>query len=145
VDEAEARVANGVLRSRPRRWTGVPARGESRSRPDPQRPVTAPAGQRAAATTSCVPRSATAEEIKKAYRQLARKHHPDLQPAAERARAAERLKGERIEWDALGGFSDFFGSIFGRPSSRPRAGLGTSPWPPPSGSARSFGSAPTSA
>jgi curved DNA-binding protein len=39
-----------------------------------------------------VPRTATTDEIKKAYRQLARKHHPDLQPAAERAKAAEKFK-----------------------------------------------------
>jgi curved DNA-binding protein len=37
-----------------------------------------------------VPRTATAEEIKRAYRQLARKHPPDLQPAAERVKATER-------------------------------------------------------
>jgi curved DNA-binding protein len=108
-----------------------------------------------------VPRTATAEDIKRAYRQLARKHHPDLQPASERAQAAERFKeineanevlndpGKRAKYDALGrdykggmdftpppgarggptvttgdwdnigdggDFSDFFASIFGRPS-----------------------------
>jgi len=106
-----------------------------------------------------VPRSASAQEIKKVYRQLARKHHPDLQPAAERPKAAERFKeineayevlsdpDKRAKYDALGanwkggmdftpppgaagrsaeGFSaedlgavsDFFASIFGRPSGR---------------------------
>jgi curved DNA-binding protein len=61
-----------------------------------------------------VPRTATADEIKRAYRQLARKHHPDLHPAAERTRAAERFKeineayevlsdaDKRDKYDALG-------------------------------------------
>jgi curved DNA-binding protein len=61
-----------------------------------------------------VPRTATAEGIKRVYRQLARKHHPDLQPAAERAKAAERFKeineayevlsdpDNRAKYDALG-------------------------------------------
>ncbi len=61
-----------------------------------------------------VPRTASADDIKRAYRQLARKHHPDLQPAAERAKAAERFKeineahevlsdpDKRAKYDALG-------------------------------------------
>jgi curved DNA-binding protein len=108
-----------------------------------------------------VPRTANPEEIKRAYRQLARKHHPDLQPAAERAAAAERFKeineayevlsdpdkrsrydslgagwkggadftppprtawdGEAPSYEDLGGFSDFFASLFGRAGGR-RAG-----------------------
>ena len=112
-----------------------------------------------------VPRTATADEIKRAYRRLARKHHPDLQPAAERARAAERFKeineanevlsdpdkrakydGLGANWnsggdftpppdtgwrtvdgadgDELGGFSDFFTSLFGRPAGRAGRGGG---------------------
>jgi curved DNA-binding protein len=61
-----------------------------------------------------VPRTASADDIKRAYRQLARKHHPDLQPASERAQAAERFKeineayevlndpDKRAKYDALG-------------------------------------------
>ena len=61
-----------------------------------------------------VPRTATADDIKRAYRQLARKYHPDLQPASERAKAAERFKeineanevltdpDKRAKYDALG-------------------------------------------
>jgi curved DNA-binding protein len=61
-----------------------------------------------------VPRTATADEIKRAYRRLARKHHPDLQPAAERSAATERFKevneayevlsdtDKRAKYDALG-------------------------------------------
>ena len=61
-----------------------------------------------------VPRSASADDIKRAYRRLARKYHPDLQPASERAKAAERFKEineanevltdpeKRAKYDALG-------------------------------------------
>jgi curved DNA-binding protein len=49
-----------------------------------------------------VPRTASADEIKRAYRQLARKHHPDLQPAAERGRAAERFKEINEAYEVLG-------------------------------------------
>jgi len=105
-----------------------------------------------------VPRNASGDEIKKAYRRLARKRHPDLQPAADRAKASEAFKeiNEAYEvlgdpdkrakydalgegwrsgmdftpppgtgsaapdagaWEDLGGFSDFFASIFGSPTS----------------------------
>ena len=49
-----------------------------------------------------VPRTATAAEIKKAYRQLARKHHPDLHPPAERARAGETFKEINEAYEVLG-------------------------------------------
>jgi hypothetical protein len=39
-----------------------------------------------------VPRTATADDIKRAYRKLARKHHPDLHTSGERDKAAERFK-----------------------------------------------------
>ena len=61
-----------------------------------------------------VPRTATAAEIKSAYRRLAREMHPDLKPAAERAKASEAFKEineayevlkdakKRAKYDALG-------------------------------------------
>jgi curved DNA-binding protein len=49
-----------------------------------------------------VPRTATAEAIKRAYRQLARKHHPDLAPRDQRAEAAERFKDLGEAYDVLG-------------------------------------------
>ncbi|HWC03608.1 MAG TPA: DnaJ C-terminal domain-containing protein [Methylomirabilota bacterium] len=49
-----------------------------------------------------VPRTATPDDVKRAYRQLARKHHPDLQPPAERAKAAERFKEINEAYEVLG-------------------------------------------
>jgi len=112
-----------------------------------------------------VPRTATADEVKRAYRRLARKRHPDLQPPSERAKATEAFKeineayevlsdpekrtkydalGEHwksgmdftppggdgsnaageVDWDDLGGFSDFFASIFGQAADGARRSRG---------------------
>jgi curved DNA-binding protein len=49
-----------------------------------------------------VPRTASAEDIKRAYRRLARQHHPDLKPASERAGAAERFKEINEAYEVLG-------------------------------------------
>src|SRR5206468_6893281 len=86
-----------------------------------------------------VPRSAPAAEIKRVYRQLARKHHPDLQPAAERPRAAERFKeineayevlsdpDKRAKYDALGA-SWKNGMDFTPPPGAERGPAGSSEW-----------------
>src|SRR5688572_8019753 len=86
-----------------------------------------------------VPRTATADEIKKAYRQLARKHHPDLQPQAERAKAAERFKeineayevlsdpDKRGKYDALG--ANWKGGMdFTPPPGAARGSAGSVEW-----------------
>ncbi|RGE22387.1 molecular chaperone DnaJ [Leucobacter sp. wl10] len=75
-----------------------------------------------------VPREATAEEIKRAYRRLARELHPDVNPSED---AAERFKDVTHAYDVLsdpeqrqrydlgggqagmGGFGDIFETFFG--------------------------------
>src|SRR5499426_400304 len=48
-----------------------------------------------------VARAASEKDIKRAYRQLARRHHPDLQPPAERAKASERFKEINEAYEVL--------------------------------------------
>ena len=47
-----------------------------------------------------VPRTASAEEIRKAYRKLARQHHPDVNPG--NRQAEERFKEISFAYDVLG-------------------------------------------
>src|SRR5512139_546793 len=47
-----------------------------------------------------VARTATAEDIKKAYRKLARRYHPDVNPGDKQAE--ERFKGISFAYDVLG-------------------------------------------
>jgi curved DNA-binding protein len=48
-----------------------------------------------------VPRTATGEEVKRAYRRMARTHHPDLQGAAQRAQSEERFKEANEAYEVL--------------------------------------------
>src|SRR5579862_2950023 len=86
-----------------------------------------------------VTKSANAEEIKKAYRRLARKYHPDVNPGDTTAEA--RFKevneayevlsnpGQREKYDALGpNWQTQFGGPSSRAGTRPRTG--TSPGGP---------------
>lgn len=49
-----------------------------------------------------VPRTASAEEIKKAYRKLARKYHPDLQTGAGKEEAERKFKEINEAYEVLG-------------------------------------------
>src|ERR671928_1775823 len=74
-----------------------------------------------------VDRKASADEIKKAYRKLARKYHPDRNP--EDASAEERFKEIQSAYDILGDPDkrkqyDRGGIFFGT-GGRPGAGAGT--------------------
>src|ERR671928_2187755 len=78
-----------------------------------------------------VPASATQDEIKKQYRKLAAKHHPDKNPND--PKAAERFKEISEAYQVLGDaekrkqYDDMrrlgaFGGFGGAPGSRPRGG-----------------------
>jgi molecular chaperone DnaJ len=95
-----------------------------------------------------VPASATQDEIKKSYRKLAAKHHPDKNPTD--PKAAETFKGiseayqtlgdaeKRKQYDdmrRLGAFGGFGGARSGGGAGRP----GTYGYPPPGGGAGGAG------
>lgn len=80
---------------------------------------------------------ATADEIKKAYRKLAKKHHPDANQG--NAAAAERFKGigeaysvlsdpkKRKQYDQMRRFGGLGGFGQSRPHGQPRGGPGADP------------------
>jgi len=80
-----------------------------------------------------VPRTASAEEIRKAYRELARKYHPDLHPDDDSAK--EKFKQVQAAFDVLNDPSkremyDRYGSSFeGVGAGGPRGGWGGGPFP----------------
>jgi DnaJ-class molecular chaperone len=77
-----------------------------------------------------VPRTASAEDIRKAYRELARKYHPDLHPDDESAQ--KKFKEVQTAFDVLNDSSkremyDRYGSAFegvGAGGAGPRGGWG---------------------
>lgn len=74
-----------------------------------------------------VPRTASQEEIKKAYRRLARRYHPDANPGDKAAE--ERFKEVQHAYDVLSDEEkrrayDRFGSEDGRPGAGPTVNLG---------------------
>ena len=80
-----------------------------------------------------VPRTASAEDIRKAYRELARKYHPDLHP--DDAAAKEKFKQVQTAFDVLNDQSkremyDRYGSSFeGVGAGGPGGGPGGGPFP----------------
>jgi DnaJ-class molecular chaperone len=84
-----------------------------------------------------VPRTASAEEIRKAYRELARKYHPDLHP--DDAAAKEKFKQVQTAFDVLNDQSkremyDRYGSAFeGVGAGGPGGGWGGGRGPFPGG------------
>jgi molecular chaperone DnaJ len=75
-----------------------------------------------------VSKNASADEIKKAYRKLARKHHPDANPGD--AGAEEKFKEVQHAYDVLSDAEkrktyDRFGSENGRPGAGPNVDFGS--------------------
>ena len=75
-----------------------------------------------------VSKNASADEIKKAYRKLARKHHPDANPGD--ASAEEKFKEVQHAYDVLSDAEkrkayDRFGSQNGRPGAGPNVDFGS--------------------
>ncbi|MBM4058492.1 MAG: J domain-containing protein, partial [Planctomycetes bacterium] len=79
-----------------------------------------------------VPRTASAEDIRKAYRELARKYHPDLHPDDDSAK--EKFKKVQNAFDVLNDASkremyDRYGSSFeGVGAGGPQAAWGGGPF-----------------
>src|ERR671935_714461 len=74
-----------------------------------------------------VKKNASSEEVKKAYRKLAAKYHPDRNPGD--AAAEEKFKEVQNAYDVLADAEkrkqyDRFGSVNGRPGFDPRGGTG---------------------
>ena len=104
-----------------------------------------------------IPRTATPAEIKKAYRKLARQHHPDVKPGDAAAEARFKAINEAHEvladpekrklYDRLGADWETYGRSGGDPAGRPSgAARGADPFGPGgpfAGYARSGGGAGT--
>ena len=83
--------------------------------------------------TLSVAKEADAEEIRKAYRKLARKHHPDLNPgdkaAEERFKKVQEAydilsdENKKKIYDQFGFYSDNIPPNGGHPGTGPAAGL----------------------